>query len=89
MGKSGNFGGNREKIMLYFHESLFLTLEFSKCVTQLYRISKGKESFNLSIISKGKMTNLKDRVFFKKKNYVVNPPCLDFSRIAQQSLVIS
>ena len=68
-------------------KSWFLTLEFPRSVTQFYRISKGKESFVLSRISKGKVTNLKDPGFFFLK-YVLNPPCLDFSGIAQQSLVM-
>ena len=72
--------------MLHIHESWFLTLQFPG-VTQFYRISKGKESFALSRIPKGKVTNLKDPWFFKKK-YALNRPCLDFSGIAQQSLVM-
>ena len=64
--------------MLNFQESWFLTLEFQKGVTQFYGISKGKESFVLSRISEGKVTNLKNPEFFLKK-ICPQPPCLDFS----------
>ena len=54
--------------MLNFHESWFLTLEFPGGVTQFNRIFKGKESFLLSRISKGAVTNLKDPGFFFEKS---------------------
>ena len=37
-----------KQALFNFHESWLLTLTFRKGVTQLYRISKGKESFFLS-----------------------------------------
>ena len=78
-GKSGIFRGDQEKVMLHFHEPWLLTLEFPRGVTQFYRISKGKESFVSSIISKGKVTNLKDLGFFFFFKKVRNPPSFDFS----------
>ena len=66
--------GDQEKIMLNFHESWFLTLELPRGVTQFYRISEGKESFALSRISKGKVTNLKDQGFLLKKSTSSIPP---------------
>ena len=74
-GKSGIFRADQEKVMLHFHETWFLMVELPRGVTQFYRISKDK------------VTNLKDPGFFFLK-YVLNPPCLDFSGIAQQSLVM-
>ena len=71
--KSGIFRGDQE-IMLHFHESWFLTLDFSRGVTQFYRIYKAKRSFVLSRISKSKVTNLKDPVVFFLKKYDLNPP---------------
>ena len=66
LGKSEICRGDQE-IMLHFHESWLLTLEFPRGVTQFYRISKGKASFVLSRIAKGKVTNLKDPgLFFLK-----------------------
>ena len=46
-GKSGIPKDDQEKIMLNFRESWFLTLEFPRGVTQFYKISKGKERFDL------------------------------------------
>ena len=66
--KSGIFRGDQEIIMLHFHESWFLTLEFPRGITQFYRISKGKESFVMSRISKGKVTDLKDTGFYFEKS---------------------
>ena len=54
-----------------------MTLEFPRVVIHFHRISKGKESFVLSIISKGKVTNLKDPGLFLKK-HVLNPPLFGF-----------
>ena len=54
-GKSGICRIDQEKIMLNFHESWFMTLEFPRDVTQFYKISKDK------------LTNLKDPGFFFKK----------------------
>ena len=85
-GKSGIPGGDQEKIMLNFHESWFLALEFPKGVRQFYRNSKGKERFDFSRYSKGKVTNLKDLGFFLKK--VCRNPHFDFFGLAQQSLVM-
>ena len=65
--KSGITRGDQEKIMSNFHESWFLTLKFPRCVTQFYRISKGKKIFILSRFSKGRVTNLKDPGSFLKK----------------------
>ena len=64
-----------------------MTLQFPRGATQFYGISNGKKSFALSIIFKGKETNLKEAGFLLKKKYVIDPPCLGFSRIAQESLV--
>ena len=72
--KSGIFGSDQEKDMLHFHESWFSTLYFSRGVTQFYRISKGKESFVLSIICKGKITNLKNPGFYFFKSMSSIPP---------------
>ena len=77
-GKSGVCRGDQEKVMLNFDESSFLTLEFQRGVTQLYGIFKVKESFVLSRISKGKVTNLKNPEFFFKK--VCPQPLFGFFR---------
>ena len=51
---------SKSKALLNFHESWLLTWAFQRSATQLYRISKGKESFLLSRDFKGKVTNLKN-----------------------------
>ena len=43
--RSGMSRGDQEKIMLNFHESWFLALEFQMDVTQFYEISNGKALF--------------------------------------------
>ena len=71
--RSEIFRGDQE-IMLHFHESWFLTLDFPRGVTQFYRISKAKGSFVLSRISEGKVTNLRDPgIFFKKSMTLILP----------------
>ena len=44
----------KSKALLNFHESWFLTLAFPRGITQLYRISKGTESFFCQEVSRVK-----------------------------------
>ena len=59
--------------MLNFHESWFLNLAFPR--GEFPRISKGKESFFMSKILKGKVANLEDSdPYIFLKNDILNSP---------------